>query len=244
MRTTQFQWMTTALVTMTLLLSACAETRLADDPMNEPSAQEAPLENQLPPEIVEEPLPSPSGEEAILAKYAHLDPSRLVPTNLLKKAVLYYDANSTKFSNKGVLSVIDFSARSTKARFFVINMTSGSVWSVHVAHGKNSDPDHDGYATSFSNVSGSNQSSLGVYRTAEQYNGSNGLSMRLDGLSATNSNARARAIVIHGASYVKDSAVVQGRSWGCPAISMASRDKLYAMIKGGSMIYAGLSAKE
>lgn len=242
MKTTQ--WMTTALVTMTLLLGACAETRLMDDPaMEEPAAaQELPGEDRAPTETVDE--PAPGGDAAVLAKYAHLDPNRIVPTNLLKKAVLYFDANSSKFANRNVLSVIDFSARSTKTRFFVINMSTGAVWALHVAHGKNSDPDHDGYATSFSNVSGSNQSSLGVYRAAETYSGSHGLSLRLDGLSTTNSRARARAIVIHGADYVRDSAVIQGRSWGCPAISMANRDKLIGMIKNGSMIYAGLSAKE
>lgn len=243
MKTTQKNLITIALLSMTLVLSACGETRLADDPtMEEPAASQTLPESPV--ETVNEPVTNPSAEESTLAKYDHLDPKRVVPTNLLKKAVLYYDANSSKFANKNVISVIDFSARSTQARFFVINMSTGSVWSMHVAHGKNSDLDHDGYATSFSNTSGSNQSSLGVYRAAETYYGSHGLSLRLDGLSSTNSNARARAVVIHGADYVQDKSVVQGRSWGCPAISMANRDKLVNTLKSGSMIYAGLSAKE
>lgn len=238
------RWMMVTLIAMTMTLAACAETRLADDPLSEQTAaeQEVPAP-EVPVESVVEPVP-PSGEDAVLAKYAHLDPQHLVPTNLLKKAVLYFEANASKFSNKATIAVIDFSARSTTKRLFVITLSSGSVWSLHVAHGKNSDPDHDGYATSFSNVNGSNQSSLGVYRGAETYYGSHGLSLRLDGLSSTNSNARARAIVIHGADYVQDAAVIQGRSWGCPAISMANRDSLIAKLKGGTMIYAGLSAKE
>jgi hypothetical protein len=49
-------------------------------------------------------------------------------------------------------------------------------------------------------------SSLGVYKTAETYNGKHGLSLRLDGLSPTNSKARERAVVVHGADYVEDEA--------------------------------------
>ncbi|MCP5916770.1 murein L,D-transpeptidase catalytic domain family protein, partial [Klebsiella pneumoniae] len=75
-------------------------------------------------------------------------------------------------------------------RFFIVDMNSGSVWPLHVAHGKGSDSNHDGYAEKFSNTSGSNASSLGYYITAETYNGSNGYSLRLDGMSSTNSNAR------------------------------------------------------
>lgn len=256
----------TALVLVGLMmgLGACAETRLADDPTTEPVSQTA-LDNEqfndeapdqeatesqtLPePQTIHEPTYSVElsmdAEAMVLAKYSYLDPNRLVPTNLLRKAVLYFDANSSKFANKRVISVIDFSARSTKARFFVIDLATGSVWAMHVAHGKNSDLNHDGYADSFSNASGSNQSSLGFYKAAETYYGAHGLSLKLDGLSSTNSRARARAVVIHGASYVQDTSVIQGRSWGCPAISMKNRDVLVSRLKGGSLIYAGLSAKE
>src|SRR5690606_28831407 len=114
---------------------------------------------------------------------------------------------------------------SNKKRLHVINMSTGAGWSLHVAHGKGSDKNHDAYAERFSNTSGSNASSLGAYLTAETYSGSNGYSLRLDGLSTTNSNARRRAVVVHGASYVKDSNVKQGRSWGCPAVSKANNRK-------------------
>jgi hypothetical protein len=164
-----------------------------------------------------------------------------VPTDLLKKAVLYFDANQSKFPNKNYISVIDFKKSSKLKRFFIIDLKTGKVLAVHTAHGKGSDANHDGLAEKFSNVSGSNASSLGVYKTAETYNGSHGRSLRLDGLSSTNSNARARAIVIHGASYVSESNVIQGRSWGCPALAESLKDKVIDMVKGGSMIYAGLS---
>ena len=56
-----------------------------------------------------------------------------------------------------------------------------------------SDPENDGTPRRFSNVEGSLQSSLGYYVTAETYEGKWGYSLRLDGLSATNSQVRKRA---------------------------------------------------
>jgi len=182
-----------------------------------------------------------SEKSQILANYSHLDPNHLVPTDLLEKAVTYFEANKSKFANQNYISVIDFSRKSTKSRFFVINLASGAVWAVHTAHGKGSDSNNDGVAESFGNVSGSGKSSVGFYRTAETYQGKNGYSLRLDGLSSTNSNARSRAVVVHGANYVSEAEKIQGRSLGCPAVTHDFRDKLINQIKDGSMIYAGLS---
>jgi hypothetical protein len=176
--------------------------------------------------------------EDLLNKYSHLDPYHLVPTDLLKEAVIYFDQHLSMIKNKNYLSVIDFSKSSTQQRFFIIDMKTGAVQRTTVAHGKGSDLDNDGIAEKFSNLAGSNESSLGFYLTAETYYGSHGLSLRLDGLSTTNSNARARAIVIHGATYVLNQEVRQGRSWGCPAIPMDLRDQIITMLKDGSLIYA------
>lgn len=184
-----------------------------------------------------------SEEAQVFAKYSYVDPKRIVPTELLKKAITYYSANLSRIPNSRYLSVIDFSKKSTKARFFVIDMSNGSVWPVHTSHGRGSDPGHDGIAESFSNVPGSKKSSLGFYRTAETYQGKHGYSLRLDGLSSTNSNVRQRAIVIHSAAYVQEASVIQGRSEGCPAVSPALSRKLIDKVKGGSIIYAGLSGK-
>ncbi|MES2856899.1 MAG: murein L,D-transpeptidase catalytic domain family protein [Bdellovibrionota bacterium] len=216
-------------------LVACApqnSERLPDDPSFEE------FDPNISPEhgnVVDdgiEMLPAP------LANYDHVDKKGLIPKNLLKKALAYYDANLSKIKNKAVLSVIDFAQPSNKPRFFIIDMKSGSVWALRTSHGKGSDANHDGFAEKFSNTSGSNASSLGVYMTAETYNGGNGYSLRLDGLSSTNSNARARAVVVHGASYVQDRDVIQGRSFGCPAVPMDVRKKVIDTIKGGSIIYA------
>ena len=220
--------------------------RLSDDPENEPIVQPVPENNEDLPSVGEVVSPPPDGgaalppteKEKILSEYDYVDPTHIVPTKALEQALIYYHDNKAHIANTKVLSIIDFSQSSTKKRFFIINMQTGAVWNINVAHGKGSDANHDGYAEKFSNVSGSNASSLGVYKTAETYQGSHGYSLKLDGLSTTNSNVRARSIVVHGADYVKDSAVIQGRSWGCPAVSMANYKKVIDLLKGGSIILA------
>jgi L,D-transpeptidase catalytic domain len=189
----------------------------------------------------QEPRYSEQNLLAIREKYRSIDPNGIIPPKLLNTALAYFDANSGKIRNQRYLTIVDFSAASKERRFFVVNMADGSVWSGWVAHGSGSDKNNDGIAESFSNVSGSNASSLGFYLTAETYSGKHGLSLKLDGLSATNSKARARAIVLHGAAYVTRSSVRQGRSWGCLAVPMIDRDFLVNILKSGSLIYAGLS---
>jgi hypothetical protein len=151
-------------------------------------------------------------------KYAHIDPDKVVTSALLSKALSFYDANQKIIKNKRYIVVIDFKLHNSKKRFSIIDMESGVVEQHAVAHGKNSDTNFDGYATTFSNTNESLMSSVGHYLTAETYYGAHDYSLRLDGLSSTNSNARSRAIVIHGASYVNDGASLNGRSYGCPAL--------------------------
>ncbi|WP_373998005.1 murein L,D-transpeptidase catalytic domain family protein [Bdellovibrio bacteriovorus] len=241
---TLFSRFSTALLTTSLLaMVACSngggggEVALPDDPTSEGAAES-------PSGTVEKPITETPGSvtdsqrEAILKNYDHVDPSHIVPYKSLEDALVYFHQNKSRFSNQNYLSIINFAQSSKEKRFYIIDMKTGSVWAMHVAHGKGSDSNHDGIAEKFSNVSGSNASSLGIYKAAESYNGSNGLSLRLDGLSSTNSNARSRAIVIHGANYVQESNVIQGRSWGCPAVAMENRDAVIKYLKGGSMVYA------
>lgn len=228
------------------ILASCGQSSngdiiLPDDTSQEqivdttPSPSE-PLAQENPPDV------SGTDRESILKNYDHVDPSHIVPYKALEDALIYFHQNKARFSNTDYLSVINFAQSSKEKRFYIINMKSGNVWPIRVAHGKGSDSNHDGFAEKFSNSSGSNASSLGVYRAAEIYTGKHGLSLRLDGLSATNSNARARAVVIHGADYVQEASVIQGRSWGCPAVSMENRDTVIRNLKGGSMIYAAVDS--
>ena len=141
------------------------------------------------------------------------------------------------FGNQNYVAVIDYTLPAWKKRLFIINMKTGSVEAHAVAHGKGSDLNHTGWAKHFSNSGGSDASSIGFYKTGEIYFGKHGRSLRLDGLSSTNNNARDRAVVIHGARYVSDSNAT-GRSWGCPAVSPANIGHVIDVLKGGALIYA------
>ena len=149
----------------------------------------------------------------------------------------YFDENHEEFENQEWITIFDIKKHSGQKRFYVINMKTGDVKAVHTAHGKNSDSNHDGYATNFSNKNGSNQSSLGFMKTAETYNGKYKYSLRLDGLEDRNDNVRARAIVIHGANYVNSEWSKMGRSLGCPALDWDIKDWVVDRIKGGSLFY-------
>lgn len=244
-----------ASVALALSVAACAPAtseHLSDDPTREqtPAQPNKPTDANSGSHSIANnggftdvnPVDTPDAS-AILQKYSYLDPDHLVPRNLLAAALTYFDANPTIIRNKNYISVIDFALPSSKRRFFIIDMTTGSVFATTSAHGKGSDVKNDGYAETFSNVNNSEASSLGVYLTAETYFGAHGLSLRLDGMSSTNSNVRLRQVVVHGADYVQDREVTQGRSWGCPAVPMEYRDRIVGWIKGGSVIYANLSTK-
>jgi hypothetical protein len=139
------------------------------------------------------------------------------------------------------LTVIDFSRPSTENRLWVYDLRTHQVlFHEHVAHGRGSG---ENLATAFSNVPESNQSSLGLFRTAEAYIGKHGLSLRLDGLErGINDRARERAIVIHGADYVNAATARSqgrlGRSLGCPAVRPEIAAPLIAAVKGGGLLFA------
>lgn len=177
----------------------------------------------------------------ILAKYAYLDPLHEVPDQLLEDAVLYFDKNKDKFPNQTHITIVDFSPRSDKARLFVIDMTTGLVEKYHTTHGLHSDENRDGLAEQFGNTVNSGRSSLGFVRTAEVYEGKFGRSVRLDGLSTTNSNIRKRAVVLHGWEKAYEKDVIQGWSWGCITLDYAIRDNVIDKVAAGSLMYVGLS---
>ncbi len=139
------------------------------------------------------------------------------------------------------LAVIDYSRPSTEPRLWVFDLpTRKLLYQELVAHGRNSG---ENQARSFSNADGSLESSIGLFRTLEPYEGHNGYSLRMEGLEpGTNDHALQRALVIHGASYVSYSAARSqgriGRSWGCPAVPLAVAPKLIDTLKGGQYVFA------
>ncbi|MGE3693412.1 MAG: murein L,D-transpeptidase catalytic domain-containing protein, partial [Novosphingobium sp.] len=101
-----------------------------------------------------------------------------------------------------IAGIADFGRPSSLPRFHFVNMESGTVRSFLVAHGKGSDPEHDGWLKYFSNTPGSEATSRGAYLTAEWYTGKYGTSIRLVGMDGDKCNALDRAIVMHPAWYV------------------------------------------
>ena len=139
------------------------------------------------------------------------------------------------------LAVIDYSKPSTQPRLWVFDLNDRKLlYRELVAHGRNSG---DNYPQHFSNTLGSLQSSLGLFRTLDTYSGSNGYSLRMDGLEAgVNDNALERAIVMHGAPYVDARAANKqgrlGRSWGCPALRSGVARQVIDTLKGGQFIFS------
>ena len=139
------------------------------------------------------------------------------------------------------LAVIDYSQPSTARRLWIFDLRKKTlVLRDLVAHGQKSG---ENFATQFSNNEGSHQSSLGLFRTQESYQGANGYSLRMDGLEpGINDSARERAIVIHPASYVNplwsQTQGRIGRSQGCPAVRPQVARKVVDKLKDGQFMFA------
>jgi hypothetical protein len=139
------------------------------------------------------------------------------------------------------LTVIDYSRPSVEPRLWVFDVATGALlFKEIVAHGVNTG---DNLATRFSDTPNSRQSSIGLFVARTTYVGSNGYSLRLDGLEpGFNGRARERAIVMHGAPYVDASLGATqgriGRSWGCPALREAIARDVIDTIRGGGVIFS------
>lgn len=139
------------------------------------------------------------------------------------------------------LAVIDYSRPSSEPRLWVFDLAEGRL--LHrefVAHGSGSG---DNFARHFSNIEGSFQTSLGLFRTAETYVGKNGYSLRMDGLDpGFNDNARPRAIVMHGAWYANPDLIRSqgrlGRSQGCPALREQIAKVVIDDLKQRNLVFA------
>ena len=163
----------------------------------------------------------------------------VIDFKLFNDAYLAY--KKTKKRKKPLLTIIDYSKPSTDKRFYVVDLNKKQlIYNTYVSHGVNSGKKT---ATKFSNIVNSRKTSLGTFLTDTTYYGSNGYSLRLDGLtSGLNDKARERYIVVHGAKYANPSFIKKngylGRSWGCPALPENLSREIIDTIKGGSVIYA------
>ena len=146
--------------------------------------------------------------------------------------------------HRDVVGVADFRQHSRNRRLHLVDMASGRVETLLVAHGRGSDPDKTGWVSRFSNAPGSEATCEGAFLTADYYEGEHGRSMRLIGLDATNSNAESRAIVVHAAWYVGPQMIqthgMLGRSEGCFAVSAADLPMVLGRLGPGRLLVAGM----
>ena len=202
----------------------CCAPRSADQPSQAALKMVEPLPGQ-----VINTVPAPTG----------------VPQNLYNTAITYYQANLKNIPKPQFMTIVDFTKWSGDPRMWIIDMNTGTVEPMHVAHGSGSDPHNTGYATRFGNVPNSFETSLGFYLTTNTtVTGPHGQELVVDGLSTTNSNARIRGILIHGAQYVYDQNTQAGRSEGCFAFPQVHRDHVIGEVRGGTLLYAGLSGQK
>ena len=170
-----------------------------------------------------------------------LDPKARIRPAVLEAAAAAWQAHPQ--ARRDVLAVADFGRPSTEPRFAIVDLATGAVETLRTAHGKGSDPGHDGMAETFSDRPGSNATALGAYLVGARYQGEHGLSLKLAGLDPTNSNAAERAIVVHSAAYMTPDFVAAhgrpGRSWGCFVVDPARMGAVAARLEGGALIYAG-----
>lgn len=181
-------------------------------------------------------LPDPTGDklELIVTKNPNIE------ARAVAAALKWYD--NAKVTNKSKLIVVDFNKFDYEDRFHLIDMATGEAKNYLCAHGSKSDANKDQKPDAFSNVEGSNMSSLGAMVIAEKYASSKfKFARRIDGLEPSlNGNVRKRAVVWHSSLYVtqlrKKNKTV-GDSLGCFAMDEADAAKLVDTI-GGCLIYA------
>ncbi|HLG39858.1 MAG TPA: murein L,D-transpeptidase catalytic domain family protein [Chitinophagaceae bacterium] len=171
----------------------------------------------------------------------HLDLS-----GLSRQAFLYAQKGWTKLVKQGkiinssVMAIIDYSQSSDQKRLYIIDMKNYKLlFHTLVAHGRNSGKE---WASSFSNKPSSYKSSPGFYITGDTYFGSNGYSLKLNGIEkGINDKALKRAIVMHGAGYVDESYIdgqgYIGRSQGCPAVPVDEANDIIDAIKNGACLF-------
>lgn len=159
--------------------------------------------------------------------------------------------NREKIRNLNCMVVADYSKSKKNPRLLYINPQTGKSELFYTAHGKGSHKKEEietgTLAERFSNIEGSNMTSLGFYLTDHLYTSKkttfgpgphNGL--KLDGINCSNNNARKRYIVMHTADYVPSLEVGSkdiGNSEGCVTFPEA-RKEILKKCQGGALVYA------
>ncbi|HTG37468.1 murein L,D-transpeptidase catalytic domain family protein [Sphingomonas sp.] len=165
-----------------------------------------------------------------------------VSQSLVERAVAARDKYGDRLRQRDKVAIVDFSHPSYRSRLALVDLANGRVDKLLVAHGIGSDPGHTAFLQRFSNENGSEATCEGAFIATDYYIGQHDRSQRLVGLDPTNSNAMARAIVIHGAWYAnKDMLSAHGklgRSQGCFAVGEAELQRVFDHLGEGALVYA------
>ena len=172
-----------------------------------------------------------------------LDPQRLVRPELMSRAMAALDVHSHKITLRDRMYLVDFQKFSGEQRLYEVDLIGGRVSAFRTCHGRGSDPEHSGFARRFSNTPESHMSSVGAYATAgASWGAQQGPNVLLDGLEYSNSLARDRAIIIHGADYADPEFLARegklGRSYGCFSTSHIDLPMLRERMGEGRLLFA------
>jgi len=169
-------------------------------------------------------------------------PNRIRP-ELMDRAMAALDIHNGRITRRDRMYLVDFQKHSGEERFYEVDLEGGSVTMMRTSHGRGSDPEHTGYARSFSNTPDSHMSSVGAFATAgPNFGVQQGPNVLLDGLEYSNDRARERAIIIHGADYADPDFLARegklGRSYGCFSVAHGDLPALRERMGEGRLLFA------
>ena len=172
-----------------------------------------------------------------------LDPQRLVRPELMSRAMAALDVHSHRITLRDRMYLVDFQKFSGDERFYEVDLIGGRVTAFRTCHGRGSDPQHSGFARTFSNTPESYMSSVGAYATAGAgWGAQQGPNVLLDGLEYSNNMARDRAIIVHGADYADPDFLARegklGRSYGCFSTAHTDLPMLRERMGEGRLLFA------
>jgi len=203
---------------------------------------------QVPVQLAQAPVPVPPTTPRVLVQQTQytpppLDPQRQVRPELMQRAMQALDVHHDRLPLRDRMYLVDFQKYSGEERLYEVDLYSGRVQAFRTCHGKGSDPQHSGYARSFSNTPESFMSSVGAFATAgASWGGAQGPNVLLDGLEYTNNLARERAIIVHGANYADPDFLARegklGRSYGCFSTAHTDLPALRERMGTGRLLFA------
>ena len=79
-----------------------------------------------------------TGRNSNLCRHYRKFKSSGVPEKALKQALYFHDKNSSKFGSSRYISIADYSASSSRKRFYILDLQTGRVQKERVSHGSGS----------------------------------------------------------------------------------------------------------